>query len=176
MADIDLGSVAKISKLRRAFLTGVRVSENIYRYIALTLIVIGWLGEIAIIVARNIVDSEPAWTVDVVTLCLMFGSLLYIGLVKNHIGFVVITRKLSGHAVLGRVQPVVSILIVAALLFESIRAVISTYGFGASAGTPGFYFPLWVVVLVAPIFSFVLLIQLVVKLVRPQVDSETSVD
>jgi len=176
MADLDVGPVTKRRKVRRAFLLGVRISENTYRYVALTLIVAGWLGEIAIIVARNVVNSEPAWTVDVVTLCLMFGSLLYIGLVKNHIGFVVIARKLSGHAVLGRVQPLISVLIVAALLYESIRAVISTYGFGSSAGTPGFYFPLWIVVLVAPIFSFVLLIQLVIKLVRPEVDPESQVE
>lgn len=138
-----------------------------YRNVALTLMIAGWLGELAIMVGRNIVKVEPGWTVELVTLALVYGSLMYVGLTQRHIGFTLLTRKLAAHQFLSRVSPFVCIVITAILLYESIRSVVVAYQDGGTAiETPGFNYPNWLVVVVTPIMFFALLVHLVYGLIH----------
>jgi hypothetical protein len=147
------------------------LSSNFYRGVALSFLILGWLGELAIMVARNVVDVEPAWTVVVVTLSLMYGSLLYIGLTTSHISFTLVSRKFNRNPYLARIQPTLCVIIVVGFLYESIHAVVSTYGFGSSSGVQGFNYPSWLVVLVAPIFLAVLGIQFIRRVIKPEVEA-----
>lgn len=166
----DLGS-----RMRHTSHLIMSITVGGYRSAALAFLLSGWLGQLTLMLVRNIGRIEPAWAVELVTLLLMYGSLLYIGLTPRHIGFELVTRKVAGKPVLSRVQPVVGALIVTAFLYESILATVSSYHYGGTIGTAGFNYPEWAVVLVVPIFSFALLIRLVAQIYRPVTESTSAV-
>lgn len=139
-----------------------------YRSIALTLIIAGWLGELAIMLTRNLVKVEPGWTVELVTLALVYGSLLYIGLVSRHIGFTLVNNRLAKNKYLSRITPFISLVIVGILFAYSIQSVVVARQDGGTAiETPGFNYPNWLVVVVMPVVFFTLFLQLAYKFYRP---------
>ena len=121
--------------------------------------------------ARNFVGGEPGWTVELSTLALVYGSLMYMGLVTRHIGFTLVTRKFQGHKILSRIEPLISLVIVGILFVYSIQSVTVAYRDGGTAiETPGFNYPNWLVVIVTPIMFFTLFVHLMHRFVKPHVD------
>jgi TRAP-type C4-dicarboxylate transport system permease small subunit len=144
----------------------VRIAAVGYRAIGLTLLIAGWLGELAIIVARNFVNLEPAWTVESVTLALMYGTLLYVAAAKRHVGFQLLARYMDSRGrALGMVVPVLSLAIGVLFTYEATRAVIEAHHEGGTTGTGGLDYPLWLIYLVAPIFGGVLSLMLLIEIV-----------
>lgn len=164
-----------MSGQKSAKITGIlrrltKVSNFSMRALGLTLIIVGWLGELAIMVGRNVVRVEPDWTVALVTLTLVYGSLLYVGLVNRHIGFTLVNNRLARNKFTSRITPFISLVIVGALLVFSIPAVTTSHFDGGIAiQTPWFFYPNWLVVLVIPIVFLTLFIQLAYKVFRPTV-------
>jgi TRAP-type C4-dicarboxylate transport system permease small subunit len=160
----DTESKGTTRLLRRS----TKIANLTLRAIGLTFIIAGWLGELAIMVGRNIVKVEPAWTVALATLSLVYGSLLYVGLVNRHIGFTLVNNRLARFKYASRIAPFISLVIIGALLVFSIPAVNTSYIDGGTAiQTPWFFYPNWLVVGVMPITFFLLFVQLVYKFFRP---------
>lgn len=137
-----------------------------YRGFALTLIVLGWLGELAIILSRDFVHVEPAWTVVVATLALMYGTLLYVGVDRRHVGFQLVSRYLRRrNGRLALIELVPSLAISVLFTIEAINADVSSYQNGGTTGTGGFNYPLWLIYLVAPVFGGILSLTLLREIV-----------
>ena len=111
---------------------------------------VGWLGEIAILVARNAVQSEPAWATDDVTISLMYGTVLFIAVADGHLGLVTVRRRLArlwrGFDLVPDLLMVISF---AAFAWASTDSVIFNYHLGAQTGVSTY--PLWLLLLVGPI-------------------------
>jgi TRAP-type C4-dicarboxylate transport system permease small subunit len=156
------------SSVAHVFRQITKVSNYSLRAIGLTLIILGWLGELAIMLTRNFVNVEPGWTVELVTLALVYGSLLYVGLVSRHIGFTLVDRQLRKNKYLARITPLISMVIIGTLFVYSIQSVITSHQDGGTAiETPGFNYPNWLVVVVMPVVFLTLFIQLGHKFIKP---------
>jgi TRAP-type C4-dicarboxylate transport system permease small subunit len=161
-------SRTELRSFRRNVGTAVAYLFLAYRSVGLVMLLAGWLGELAIIVTRNFISSEPAWTVEAATLAIMYGTLLYIGVATDHIGFDLISRPMARRSVhLARIRPLLGLAVTVFLLIESVRAVEQSKQFGGLVGTAGLNIQLWLVYLAAPIFLSALIIRFLGDIVSP---------
>jgi TRAP-type C4-dicarboxylate transport system permease small subunit len=126
---------------------------------------VGWLGEIAILVARDAVQSEPAWATDDVTICLMYGTVLFIAVSNEHLGLVTVRQWLTRlWKPFDIIPDLVMVAAFAAFAWVSADSVIFNYRLGAQTGVSTY--PLWLLLLVGPIAAGGAVLNVVARLIR----------
>ncbi|HEX3803765.1 MAG TPA: hypothetical protein VHV75_13080 [Solirubrobacteraceae bacterium] len=134
----------------------------VYRLVATLLLAGGALGQIILIITRNLFGAQPASSTVAATLALTMGGVLYIGVCPSHISFRVandgLRRLIPGF---GALCALIAAAISGALAYYGVRAVIDQHALGASVQS--FNFPVWVAFLVLPLSATALCVRFVTQ-------------
>lgn len=122
-----------------------------YRTVAIILLVLGCVGELGTLLVRNIFGVQPDWTVELNTLFLVFGSLLFIGEVESHIAF----KGIADAAALRfpwmrKVSYALSGAVMAVMIVLGIQVVQQQAAIGSGTGL-SVNIPMWLIYLVVPV-------------------------
>lgn len=137
----------------------LRAVIGAYRLAASVLLVAGCLGQLVLIIMRNLVSVEPAWATVAVTLCLAVGGLLFIGLCPSHIAFRVGDRVFGRSAGVRVLRDLIGAAITGALTYVGIKAALDQRQLGATFQSLNVQ--VWIAMLAIPIASGALTLRFV---------------